>query len=338
MAVVIRPIRPAEIPAVDRLLSQVFTEHSAKVGSMVREFAYDYTPANLRHALSAFVGGRMVAHAVSRRGTLLVRGTRIGWASYGNVATHPDFRGQGIAGAVGQMMFGKLRAAGVDLVYISGTRSLYTRAGAAECGSFRTYTISAGRIPAAGQGLSVRRGGVGDAKAVAEFLSGDPVRFEDDAETVRSVLRTGWVQCQRPSLWLVTFAGRPVGFVLTAPKSGWSSSRVVIYGGLRLAVAATLPEIVRRAGARRLPITVPAWDTELTSLMTATRGKGTPAGLQGPGTLLLLDPPRLCRRLGLPPVHPRGPRALAAVTQRLFGKPGATAAPIPLPLVGLRYM
>jgi len=323
---------------VDRLLSQVFTDHSAKVGSMVREFAYDYTRANLRYALSAFVGGRMVAHAVARRGTLLVHGRRIGWASYGNVATHPEFRGQGIAGAIGEIMFAKLRAAGVDLVYISGTRSLYTRAGAAECGAFRTFAISAGRIPAAGRGLGVRRGGVGDAKAVADFLSEDAVRFLDDAATVRSVLHTGWVQCQPPSLWLVTFAGRAVGFVVTAPKSGWSASRVVMYGGLRLAVAAVLPEVVRRAGVRQLPITVPAWDTELTSLMHATRGNGGSTGLQGPGTLLVLDPPRLCRHLGLPVVRPRGPRACAAFTRQLFGKPGATGAPIPLPLVGLRYM
>ena len=68
----------------------------------------------------------------------------------------------------------------------------------------------------------MRRGGPGDSKAVADFLAADPVRFADDAATVRSVLRTGWVQCQRPSLWVVTSAGRPVGFVLTVAKGGWS--------------------------------------------------------------------------------------------------------------------
>jgi hypothetical protein len=179
---------------------------------------------------------------------------------------------------------------------------------------------------------------VDDARVVAEMLAADPVRFADDVSTVRAVLRTGWVQCQPPSLWLVAFAGRPVGFAITAPRSGWSPARVILYGGLRLAVAAALPTIIRRAGARRLPVTVPAWDTELQGLLTVSCGAGTPTGLQGPGTLLLLDPVRLGRRLGLHPARARTPRDLAALTRQWFGRPGAITAPIPLPLIGLRYM
>jgi len=111
-----------------------------------------------------------------------------------------------------------------------------------------------------------------------------------------------------------------------------------MYGGLRLAVAAALPAIIRRAEARRLPITVPAWDLELQSLLTVSCGPGTPTGLQGPGTLLILHPARLGRRLGVRPARARNPGALAALTRKWFGRPGATSAPVPLPLIGFRYM
>jgi hypothetical protein len=209
-------------------------------------------------------------------------------------------------------MFGKLRSAGVDLVYISGTRSLYTRAGAAECGAYRNFMIRAGRLSAAGRGLSVTKGGLADATFIATSLAADPAHFADTPADVRAVLRTGLLQCR--------------------------TSTIVLYGGQRLPVAALLPEIVRRAKLGRLSISIPAWDTELISLVVMKHGKGTPAGLQGPGTILILDPARLCRRLGLPPVRARTPRALAALTRKLFGAPGSASAPVPLPLIGVRYM
>ncbi len=321
----------------DRLLAGVFTEHTAKVGSMVREFAYVYTRSNLRFCLGAFAGKRLVAHAAARTAELVIRGARVRWAAYGNVATHPDFRGQGIAGRIGALMYRRLRAAGVHLVYISGTRSLYTRAGAVECGSSRTFTIRAGRIPAAGRGLAVRPAHGADLTALARMTAAEPVHFADTAADFRTVLRTGWVQCERAGAWVVTFRGRPVTGAITGRKERGGGGFVAHYAGLRLALGAGLPAIARRAGIRRLAVNVPGWDVELADLLTATVGRGSPAGLQSTGTLLLLDAPRMLRLAGLRAPRPRTTAAVAALTRRLFGTPGC-AAGLPLPPVGLHYM
>ena len=56
-------------------------------------------------------------------------GVIIDVGSLGSVCTHPDYRGRGLAGSLLAHVENELRAQGVDLLYVSGGRSLYLRGG-----------------------------------------------------------------------------------------------------------------------------------------------------------------------------------------------------------------
>ena len=59
----------------------------------------------------------------------------------GSVCTHPDYRGQGLASKLLDVAFQQLEQNGVDLLLVSGSRSLYVRAGCRVVGVVNWYTI-----------------------------------------------------------------------------------------------------------------------------------------------------------------------------------------------------
>lgn len=63
--------------------------------------------------------------------------------SIGAVCTHPDYRGQGFAGQLLDLCRQHARAAGASLLFISGDRSLYTRAGSVPFGQVTRFEWSA---------------------------------------------------------------------------------------------------------------------------------------------------------------------------------------------------
>lgn len=62
--------------------------------------------------------------------------------SIGAVCTHPDYRGQGLAGQLLELCRQHARSAGASVLFISGDRSLYTRAGSVPFGQVSTFKLS----------------------------------------------------------------------------------------------------------------------------------------------------------------------------------------------------
>ena len=62
--------------------------------------------------------------------------------SIGAVCTHPDYRGQGLAGQLLELCRQHARSAGASVLFISGDRSLYTRAGSVHFGQLSVFELS----------------------------------------------------------------------------------------------------------------------------------------------------------------------------------------------------
>lgn len=289
---------PRDVPAVAALMNAAF--RAGGPGDMLEEYAYVYAASNLRHCFAAFAGSHAIAHVAARAGRVRSGASRVGWASYGNVCTRSEWRGRGIAGRLQSALWRRLRADGVDGLYISGGRSLYTRAGAVECGDYRTLIVPRG--PGAGfpAGLAVRVGGAEDAPALARLQDREPSAWVRSAGEIAAVLATGRTHDVPATVWLVTERGVPVAYAVVGPPwrgriAPGERGVVLDYAGARSALIPGLREIVLRLELSELRLSVPAWDQDLCASLGPRTDEGEWEGV--PGTMVLLDPLRFWRRL-----------------------------------------
>ena len=103
-----RALRPGEMPALRALEETVFRP------GMPDEYPQVFHEGNLDGLTVCFDGARCVSHAgmVTRGASIL--GCRADLGMIGGVATHPDYRGQGLAGACVDHALENARRDGLD--------------------------------------------------------------------------------------------------------------------------------------------------------------------------------------------------------------------------------
>lgn len=327
---IFRRLRSPDLPAIARLLDTVFVRKT----SLMPDYAYVYERKNLHRCWGAFAGNTPVAHCAARRGDIETLGIRIGWAAFGNVCTRPEWRGKGIGSRLMALCHAGLRHEGVNAVYISGGRGLYTRVGATPAGDLRSVIIR-GAPPTSGGGLRVLSGSEAAAR-LASLHVREPVRFLRAASDLRSVLATGFTHDVPVRSYALGSAVAVVGPEWGTPVRRGGAIVAHDVAGEPVDIVRLLHAVRARLGARRLWATIPAWNTEL---LSALGGDPKPAGV--PGTILLLEPAKLLSnvRAFLPGAEWRkAPRDRAALTRWLFGDGRGAPARIPLPAIGLNYM
>lgn len=298
------------------------------------DYAYVYERKNLHRCWGAFLGSTPVAHCAARRGDIETLGIRIGWAAFGNVCTHPEWRGKGIGSRLMSLCHRALRREGVDALYISGGRGLYTRIGATPAGDLRTVVIR--ETPSTwGGGLRILSAPVA-ADRLAARHGREPIRYIRSVAELRSVLATGFTHDVPVRSFALGTAVAVVGPEWGTPvRRGGAVVAHDVAGG-PVDIVRLLRAVRARLGARRLSVPVPAWNAER---LSALGGTPKPSGV--PGTILVLDPRRLLSKVR--PFLPHGewrkaPRDRAALTRWLFGDGAGAPARVPLPAIGLNYM
>jgi len=279
-----RPPEPGEFPALFALVDGVFR---AGGGSMAHDYPRLLTEPNRFNLRVIVENDRVVSHAgIVIRGASM-EGMHIRVALMGAVATHPDSRGRGYAGACVRSAMERAVECGADVMWISGGRSLYKRAGAREVGSDLEYVVAAEHLRRFTRpGIELRKLTRDDILDAAELYSHEAVRFVRPLEDWRAALRTGFA-FDGPSSFLGAWdAGRLAAYIVAREPGSDGESLVVEYAGARGVLLGALAEALERTGATSLRLHVGQHDRTLSSRLRAGGivGKTVPTA----GTALIL--------------------------------------------------
>lgn len=136
------------LPEVIDLTNLVFRGREGQAPTMSSEFPVLFSPENAGNLQIAVEEGRVVGHVGVARQTIITGGCRLPVCSIGAVATHPDFRGKGLATQLMTRTVAAAREAGDVLMTISGVRGIYKRMGSVSINAALTTTCDAEAVAA----------------------------------------------------------------------------------------------------------------------------------------------------------------------------------------------
>lgn len=114
---------------------------------MRHRYPWLLSESNLKHRFVALEGNTVTGALSYWTDEVVIDGVRLSVASIGAVATHPDYRQQGIATQLLEHAEKVMREEKIDVVIISGSIDLYIRYGAERLSSVLTFEIPKSRQP-----------------------------------------------------------------------------------------------------------------------------------------------------------------------------------------------
>jgi hypothetical protein len=225
-----------------------------------------------------------------------IQGCTLRVALIGAVSTIEECRNQGLASKLFKMAREKARADGVDIMMISGDRTLYSRAGAAGVGcDFIAIVDRSVARGLHGRDVSIDdAGGAGlDAcAALYETRSAHFIRPRDDWEWLDQFRIAA---CQEADI--IGVRGRNVicGYLIIAKADKDGVASVIEFAGDETAMAAALKSLLARRGSRSVKLHLQQGDAILRDLLKDAGVTLKPETTTG--TLLIVNFPQLITRL-----------------------------------------
>ena len=202
--------------------------------------------------------------------------------SIGGVCTHPDYRGQGLAGQLMEHCTSQLAQEGARLMLISGERGLYTRIGCVPTGIYHNFTIPPGQLPPTTSDLVLRLATSADASLCSQLYQTEPVHFVRQPAKFeeRFGYSGGYIHSEA---WIIERAGKPAAYLLLGipwdyldqPSAGIRHVRE--YAGSRTALVGALGWIMTQTKLRELHWPVAWQDADLIQLL---KGMGFSGALE----------------------------------------------------------
>jgi predicted N-acetyltransferase YhbS len=204
---------------------------------------------------------------------------RIG--SIGGVCTHPDYRGQGLAGKLLENCTATLAKEGARLMLISGGRGLYTRVGCVPTGKYMAFTIQPGNIPHSSSDLTIRLATSSDAAVCSRLYHTEPVHFiRPPAKFVDRLTHS--YEYVHSEAWIIERAHQPVAYLLLGipweyldQQSGTGIRHVREYAGSRTALVGALVQIMAQSKLQEIHWPVAWQDSDTITLLQENGFTGT---------------------------------------------------------------
>ncbi|HET7560704.1 MAG TPA: GNAT family N-acetyltransferase [Limnochordia bacterium] len=352
MPFIIRHAGDADLPAINRLASQVFRSSAEANPSMAELYPTLFAPQNAPNWTVAEADGRILSAVGMVPQPVRIGSARIVTAGIGSVCTAPEARGQGAAGRCLEAAMARALAIGAQLMWISGDRSLYRRAGCRPAGAF------------------VERRSERDPSA---WPAAPDLSIEADSDDIATIARLSALEsvafCRTPERWRRQLAGHRAGTrepvyrlraVAVVRRGGervaWVAYsiherpgqpvrlEVVEVAGERTAAAAAVGQLARAHACRVVRWVTPlhecGWGERLDAVLG---GEWRTEPRTNPGhTFRVLDAGELRSALAayLDESGLAWPSSQdeAALTEALFAPGAAGRALIPLPASGLSYV
>jgi GNAT superfamily N-acetyltransferase len=214
---------------------------------------------------------------------------KISTGSIGGVCTHPDYRGQGLAGRLLEHCTNQMVSEGARLMLISGEGPLYTRAGNVLQGKYMYVSMK----PEQGNpwrstptDLVLRKATPADAALCSQLYQAEPVHFvrklSDFAPAVRDAVRNNYISAEP---WIIECAGQAMAYLFLGipwgetPDSG--IRHIGEYAGSRVTLADAIPLLMNASHLKELIWQVPWQDVDLIQLLEGSGYHGQTTYLYG---------------------------------------------------------
>jgi predicted N-acetyltransferase YhbS len=300
----LRLIKPAELDQAARLADSVFREPGAT--SMKELFPLIFRPG-LSHSYAAIADdGTVAAFMGLVPSTIKTGDTFLNVFSIGAVCTDPAFRGQGLAGQLLQLCQSHAAEAEASLIFVSGDRSLYTRAGCVPFGGTQFAELNASSAQAlaaaAGEEWTLRPMQPGDFFAVYRLLNEREAGHVYSPGELALLLGTGayaGVMGLAQRTLVAVRDGSIEGFAAVAVPAAAevpapNTATAVEWAGQPNAVAALLAKAGLCGGVGALQVPVPWQERGLLALLRDA-GASLSAGANS-GTVCIADREALLRQ------------------------------------------
>ncbi|RLI27534.1 hypothetical protein DRO58_04165, partial [Candidatus Bathyarchaeota archaeon] len=280
-----RAAKVEELPQIVKLTSWIFGFE--RVGARMDEaFPHFLNESNIENLRVIVSDGKVVSHVGFWEGWLNIYGCWVKAGLVGAVCTHPDYRNRGYASALVRDAFRKMREDGVDLVMVSGKRTLYSRAGCVEAGRVYRFKTRPSTLTVSEE-VEVKPYTEDKVMDLVALYQREPVRFKRSLDEFKLLagrrIREGVAKVKH----LVAYKrGRPIAYISTLKfERTWS---LVEYAGSRRAVLRMISDLSRTAGIDTFELNIPYGDWEMLSLLEDIGLK--PRTSSAPASLAILNP------------------------------------------------
>lgn len=304
-----RTPRETEAEALMELSRSIFFKDEPSYREAIRRWPMALRPELRENTFAMFHQGQLVSTIERLCRDVIVRGHTLKMGFIGGVCTHPDHRGKGLAGTVLAATLQRFVDIGVDFVYISGSRSLYHRAGANHIGGFLRFSLTSdARKPADTMDPNIRQATGEDAEILYSLNEKEQTRLVHDLLDYELVIQHGYCSGGRCIFNITESRSEPVAYIAVRGvdhKDGRWLQEVIEFAGDRDAILSALIDMANEHGPNgNLVIRTQPGD-ELADLMYSIglehesgRMGGTVKVVNFTGTMEKLRP-YFGRRLGL---------------------------------------
>jgi hypothetical protein len=296
-----RAAKIEELPQIVKLTSWVFgfEKYGLYEDSLL---PHVFCSQNIENLRVITVNEEVVSHLAIWEGWLYIYGIRLKVGLVGCVCTHPNHRRKGYASALVKDAFMKMSKDNVDLVMISGARSLYSRAGCVEAGILYDHYIPVTILKDLAMGLDwlkVERYTEGRILDLVNVYQREPVRFKRSLEEFKMLADRVHLEAKGLlNIFISYWADKPISYIALTGGLGqkmMSELTVSEYAGSRIAVIKTLYEASKILSAKYIKLPIPYGDWEFVRLLDKIGLK--PKASYAPASLAVLNPVNFIERI-----------------------------------------
>lgn len=269
-----------------------------------KESSGNYAPPKRGGTYAFLYEGRPVSQIGIWHDRIKMYDGTIRTGSIGNVCTHPDFRGHGLANRLMAHCAQQMHKEGARLMLISGDRGLYTRMGNVLHGRFVYFSIEPKQGNQGGHrstDIVIRKAVPADALLFSRLYEAEPVHYIRRKSEFMPALENpiGNIYLHAGA-WMIERSGQALAYLFLGVPYGLDPDagirHVSEYAGSRLALAEALPSIVETGNLREIHCPVAWQDFELIHLLQKNGYDGKLAPLNG-HTLRILNFPGFMKDL-----------------------------------------
>jgi len=252
---------------------------------------------NACHLRIIRVDEKIVSHTGVVVRDMVINGCRISVGNVGAVSTREDYRKRGYAWTIFEDAMEKLCWEGVDMFLVSGFRDLYRLHGATHVGKVARYRLTSEmKLPKAA--VEPRPFNPEDLPAWAALYRSEPVRFHRPYSDFQALTERS-PEHGRGLLYSIWEGERISAYAVLGRRNSEEGESAYLneYAGSRRALMGAIPRWFRELGVPVFGTAVPVHDMELAGLLESV-GAEVSYHSSG-GTIVILNFPRLCRRMTL---------------------------------------